>query len=348
MDKATGEVVIYQTEDGNIKLDIRLVNETLWMSQADMAQLFQCSADNVSLHLKNIYKEQELEYDATTEDFSVVRQEGARSVERKLTLYNLDAVISVGYRVKSKLATRFRIWATQLLKEYIVKGFVLDDERLKNPVVKDSKVPDYFDEMLARIRDIRASERRMYLRVREIFAMAADYEPTWKETTLFFSVIQNKLHYAATGMTAAELIQSRANYNASNMGLNTWKGSVVRKTDITIAKNYLQEDEIETLNRIVSMWLDYSEDQALRRKQVFMKDWEHKLDDFLRFNERDVLTHAGQVRKKVADAYANDQYKKFEVIRREQQEATAEKDYIKQLETAAKQSLEDGSKDDSK
>ncbi len=348
MDKATGEVVIYQTDDGHIKLDIRLVNETLWMSQADMAQLFQCSTDNISLHLKNIYKERELEQKATTEDFSVVRQEGGRAVERKLTLYNLDAVISVGYRVKSKVATRFRIWATQLLKEYIVKGFILDDERLKNPPVKGTSVPDYFDEMLARIRDIRSSERRMYLRVREIFAMAADYEPTWKETTLFFSIIQNKLHYAATGMTAAELIQSRANHKASNMGLKAWKGDVVRKTDITIAKNYLQETEIETLNRIVSMWLDYSEDQALRRQQIFMKDWERKLDDFLRFNERDVLTHSGRVSKKAADAYAADQYEKFEVARREHQEAIAEKDYIKQLETAAKQSLEDSSKDDSK
>lgn len=346
MDKATGEVVIYQADDGSVKLDIRLVNETLWMSQADMAQLFQCSTDNISLHLKNIYKERELEQKVTTEDFSVVRQEGGRAVERKLTLYNLDAVISVGYRVKSKVATRFRIWATQLLKEYIVKGFILDDERLKNPPVKGTTVPDYFDEMLARIRDIRSSERRMYLRVREIFAMAADYEPTWKETTRFFSIIQNKLHYAATGMTAAELIQSRANHKASNMGLKTWKGDVVRKTDITIAKNYLQETEIETLNRIVSMWLDYSEDQALRRQQIFMKDWERKLDDFLRFNEREVLSHSGRVSKKIADAYANDQYTKFEVTRREHQEAIAEKDYIKQLETVVKHSLKNGSKDD--
>ncbi len=345
MDNTVGEVLIYQTDDGHVKLDIRLVNETLWMSQADMAQLFQCSADNISLHLKNIYKENELEQSATTEDFSVVRIEGERDVKRKLTLYNLDAVISVGYRVKSKIATRFRIWATQQLKEYLIKGFVLDDERLKNPPIKGSNIPDYFDEMLDRIRDIRTSERRMYLRVRDIFAMAADYEPTWKETTKFFSTIQNKLHFAATGLTAAELIKARANHKESNMGLSNWKGDTVRKSDVTIAKNYLCKEEIDQLNRIVSMWLDFSEDQALRRKQIFMQDWEHKLDEFLRFNEREVLTHGGKVAKKIADTHAKDQYEKFEVIRREHQESLAEKNYLKQLEVAAKELPTKGNKD---
>lgn len=332
-----GEILVYQTDDGKIRLDVRLQQETLWMSQSDMAQLFQCSGDNISLHLTNIYEEGELDRSATTEEFSVVRCEGARDVTRRLTLYNLDAVISVGYRVKSLIATRFRIWATQLLKEYMVKGFAMDDERLKNPPVKDSDVPDYFDEMLTRIRDIRSSERRMYLRVREIFTIAADYEPGWSETSRFFSTIQNKLHFAATGKTAAELIHSRADHQLPNMGLATWKEGEVRKGDVAIAKNYLNEPEIEELNRIVVMWLDFAEDQAKRRKQVFMKDWEGKLDAFLHFNERGVLPNAGKVSKKVADRYAKSEFDRFEVRRREYKEALGESEYVKQLEEAARQ-----------
>lgn len=332
-----GEMILYQTDDGMVKLDVRLQNESLWLTQSDMAQLFQCSTDNVSLHLKNIYDEGELEQEATTEDFSVVRIEGEREVQRRLTFYNLDAVISVGYRVKSVIATRFRIWATQRLREYIVKGFVMDDERLKNPPVKGLSVPDYFDEMLERIRDIRASEKRLYLRVREIFAMAADYEPGADETATFFSVIQNKLHFVATGETAAELIKSRADHKKPNMGLTAWKGNELRKTDVTIAKNYLNENEVNELNRIVTMWLDFAEDQARRRKQVFMKDWESRLDDFLRFNEREVLPNAGTVRKKTADDHAASEYAEYSSERRRAKELAAEKDYIKQLEAAAKQ-----------
>lgn len=331
-----GEVLIYQTDDNRVQIDIRLVNETLWLAKSDMAELFQCTVDNISLHLKNIYDEGELDISATTEDFSVVRQEGKRAVRRNMTFYNLDAVISVGYRVKSHIATRFRIWATERLKEYIVKGFVMDDERLKNPPVKDSLVPDYFDEMLERIRDIRASERRMYLRVREIFSMAADYEPSWSETTKFFSVIQNKLHFAATGMTAAELIHSRVNHTLPNMGLSNWKGEIVRKTDVTVAKNYLEENEIDGLNRIVVMWLDYAEDQAKMHQQVFMKDWEAKLDEFLRFHDRNILSSAGQIRKKDADDLAKSEYEKFEITRRKHKESLSEADYLKQLKDAAK------------
>ncbi len=332
-----GEILVYQTEDGKVKLDVLLEHETLWMTQNDMARLFQCSADNISLHLKNIYDEGELNPAATTEDFSVVRQEGSRHVKRTLTYYNLDAVISVGYRVKSAIATRFRIWATQRLKEYIVKGFVMDDERLKNPPVAGSAVPDYFDEMLERIRDIRASERRMYLRVRDIFAMAADYNPSEAETGTFFSIIQNKLHYAATGMTAAELIQSRADHTLKNMGLTSWKSGEVRKSDVTVAKNYLQEEEISELNRIVVMWLDYAEDQARRRKQVFMKDWEQKLDEFLRFNDREVLADAGPVSGDAAAEHARDEYERFAKRRREYKEQLGEAESIRQLEEAAKQ-----------
>ncbi len=332
-----GEVLIYQTDDGQAKVDVRLVNESLWMTQSDMALLFQCSADNISLHLKNIYDEGELSREATSEEFSVVRKEGSRAVRRKMLFYNLDTVISVGYRVKSLIATRFRIWATERLKEYIIKGFVMDDERLKNPPVAGSEVPDYFDEMLERIRDIRASERRMYLRVREIFKLAADYEPSLKETTAFFSIIRNKLHYAVTGLTAAELIQQRASHTLPNMGLTTWKSEVVRKTDVTTAKNYLKEDEIDGLNLIVGMWLDYAERQAKQRQQVFMKDWQEKLDGFLKFNEYNILQNAGNISKKQADDYARREYAKFESTRREYIENQAEEKYMKDLEQAAKQ-----------
>lgn len=331
------EIVIYQSDDGRMRLETRLQNETLWMTQSQMAELFGCSVDNISLHLKNIFEENELIEIATSEDFSVVRLEGERQVSRNIKHYNLDAIISVGYRVKSVIATRFRIWATQQLKEYIIKGFVMDDVRLKNPPVAGSAVPDYFAEMLERVRDIRASERRMYLRVREIFALAADYEPSLAETTKFFSVIQNKLHFAATGMTAAELISSRADHAKPNMGLNTWQKDEVRKTDVLIAKNYLAETEVTELNRIVTMWLDFAEDQATRRKQVFMQDWADKLDDFLRFNDRAVLSNAGRVSKKQADAKASLEYDKFAETRRTVKEKQAEADYFNQLTHLAKE-----------
>lgn len=341
-DQNKGEIIVYQSDDGRIKLEVRLQDETVWLTQQLIAELFQTTVPNISMHIRNIFEEGELTPQATVKKFLTVRREGNRDVRRELEFYNLDMIISVGYRVKSLIATRFRIWATQRLKEYIVKGFIMDDERLKNPPVKGSAVPDYFDEMLERIRDIRASERRMYLRVREIFAMAADYEPSWSKTTKFFSVIQNKLHFAATGMTAAELIQSRADHLLPNMGLTTWKGGEVRKTDVTTAKNYLNESEINELNRIVTMWLDFAEDQAKRRKQVFIKDWEQKLDDFLRFNERRVLPNAGKVSKQAAEEHARGEFEKFEIRRREYKEALGEADNIKQLERAAKM-LGDGS-----
>ena len=337
------EFLVYQTEDGRIKIDVRLEDETVWLTQKLMAELFQTTPQNITIHLKNIFNEGELEEKATCKDLLQVQIEGSRRVERTQRFYNLDAIISLGYRIKSRVATHFRIWAIHRLKEYIVKGFVIDDERLKNPPVKGSAAPDYFDEMLARIRDIRASERRMYLRVKEIFAMAADYDPTWDETTKFFSIIQNKLHFAATGMTAAELIKSRADNTQPNMGLTSWKESEVRKTDVTIAKNYLNEDEIDMLNRIVVMWLDYAEDQAKRRKQVFMKDWEQRLDDFLKFNERKILPDAGSVTKQEADDFAKNEYDRFSERRREYKEAIGQEESIKQLEAAAKQ-LEGGNR----
>ncbi len=333
---AKSEFLLYQSEDGTVKLEVRLEDETIWLTQQMMAELFQTNKQNISHHIKSIYEEGELLPEATVKKYLTVRQEGNREVRRELNFYNLDMIISVGYRVKSLIATRFRIWATQRLKEYIIKGFVIDDERLKNPPVAGSAVPDYFDEMLERVRDIRASERRMYLRVREIFAMAVDYEPALSETTRFFSIIQNKLHYAATGMAAAELIRSRADHSLPNMGLAAWKGDEVRKSDVTIAKKYLNEQEIDELNRIVVMWLDYAEDQAKRRKQIFMKDWERKLDDFLEFNERRVLPHAGKVSKQEADHFAQTEYDQFTDRRRGYKEAVGEAETIKQLEDAAR------------
>jgi len=319
--ESTGEIILYQTEDGKTRLEVQFQGETVWLSQAQMSELFQTTKQNVSLHIQNIYDEHELERTGTVKDSLTVRQEGNRRVSRSVEHYNLDVVISVGYRVKSHRGTQFRIWATQRLREYIVKGFVMDDERLKNP--PGPGVPDYFDELLARIRDIRSSEKRMYLQIRDIFALAADYRPDTAETQQFFQIIQNKLHWAATGQTAAGLIAARADHKQPNMGLTSWKGSKVRKTDVTVAKNYLKEQEIEELNRIVTMYLDYAEDQARRRKVLYMRDWREKLDAFLQFNERDILTNAGKVAKEVADRLALEQYEKF-ATRRLRAEAQAD------------------------
>ncbi len=328
------EFLVYQTEDGRIQIDVRLEDETVWLTQQLMAELFQTSKSNISEHIKHIFEEGELNETAVVRKFRTTATDGKNY---NVSYYNLDVIISVGYRVKSFRGVQFRIWATQRLKEYIIKGFVMDDERLKNPPVAGSAIPDYFDEMLERIRDIRASERRMYLRVKEIFTMAGDYDTSDPETNKFFSIIQNKLHFAATGMTAAELIRRRADSSQPNMGLTSWKAGDVRKTDVTIAKNYLKEEEIDGLNRIVVMWLDYAEDQAKRRKQVFMKDWERKLDEFLKFNERKVLPDAGSVSKQEADDFAKDEYDRFAQRRREYKEMLGEDESIKQLEDAAKQ-----------
>lgn len=327
------EFLVYQTQDGRVKLDVRLDDETVWLTQQMMVDLFQTSKSNISEHIKHVFEEGELNESSVVRKFRTTATDGKNY---NISYYNLDVIISVGYRVKSLRGVQFRIWATQRLKEYIVKGFVMDDERLKNPPVAGASVPDYFDEMLERIRDIRASERRMYLRVKEIFAMAGDYDPSWPETNKFFSVIQNKLHFAATGMTAAELIKSRADHSQPNMGLTSWKVSEVRKTDVTIAKNYLKEAEIDALNRIVVMWLDYAEDQAKRRKQVFMKDWEKKLDEFLAFNERKILPDAGSVSKQEADDFAKNEYDHFAQRRREYKEVIGQEESIKQLEETAK------------
>ena len=332
-----GEIVLYQTDEGRTRVECRFADETLWLSQALIADLFQVSLPTVNEHLKGIYAEGELPTEATIRKFRIVRREGAREVARVIEHYNLDAILAVGYRVRSERGTQFRRWATERLREYLVKGFTMDDERLKNPPVDGSGVPDYFDELLERIRDIRASERRLYLRVREIFALAGDYDPKNPDVAVFYKTIQNKLHFAASGKTAAELIAGRANRDKPNMGLTTWKGDAVRKHDVTVAKNYLDEHEIAELNRIVVMWLDFAEDQARRRQQVFLKDWGSRLDAFLSFNERAVLQGKGALSKADADARAEAEYEAFAERRRALVEAEAERTIHDALEATAKQ-----------
>ncbi|ENR5393898.1 TPA: virulence RhuM family protein [Providencia rettgeri] len=316
-----GEFVLFRSEDGQTRVECRFESDTLWLSQAEIANLYQVTPQAITQHVKAVYEEGELVQNSTCKSFLQVRQEGNRQVNRNTLHYNLSMILAVGYRVRSVRGTQFRQWATQTLEQYLVKGFVMDDERLKNPPIGQSVVPDYFDEMLERIRDIRASERRVYLRVKEIFTMAADYEPSNKETTRFFQTIQNKLHFACTGMTAAELIASRADASQPDMGLTSYKFDEVRKTDVTVAKNYLRENELKELNRIVNMWLDFAEDQALRRKQVFLQDWDIKLDQFLSFNDRDVLQGAGGISKKSADEKAKEMFDIFAQKRRQLKEA---------------------------
>ena len=327
-------IVLYQTEDGRTHIQCRFENETIWLTQALLAELFQKDVRTINEHLLNIYDESELSREATIRKFRIVRLEGSRDVAREVEHYSLPAILAVGYRVRSPRGTQFRQWATARLSEYLVKGFTLDDERLKNPPGKGQT--DYFDELLERIRDIRASERRVYLRVKEILALAADYAPSEPETQRFFQTVQNNLHFAATGKTAPELIAERADATQPNMGLTTWKSGAVRKDDVTVAKNYLREEEINELNRIVVMFLDFAEDQARRRKQIFLHNWQTRLEDFLRLNERAILPNAGKVSREQADAIAEQAYNRFAARRRAQLEDAAEADTLKQLENAVK------------
>lgn len=336
-----GEILLYETQDGRVRVECRFVAATLWLPQAGLAELFQTSKQNIAKHLKGIFSDGELAQDSVVNYWLTTAADGKNY---RVAHYSLDAVLAVGYRVRSPRGTQFRRWATERLREYLTKGFVLDDERLRNPPVAGSAVPDRFDELLERIRDIRASERRMYLRVREIFAMAADYSPTLPDTTKFFRLMQNKLHFAATGKTAAELIEQRADSDLPNMGLVTWKSASVQKADVTVAKNYLREPEIGELNRIVTMWLDFAEDQARRRREVFLKDWVERLDAFLTFNERDVLQDAGRVSKQQADAHAQAQYERYAAQRRELLEAEGHEFNVRTLEDAAKKLSSDKQK----
>ncbi len=333
---SVGEVILYETEDGRTRVECHFVDETLWLSQAQIADLFGITTPTVNEHLKALYDSEELAPEATIRKFRIVRTEGKRQVTRNIDHYNLEAILAVGYHVRSVRGSQFRRWASERLQEYLVKGFTMDDERLKNPPAPECGIPDYFDELLERIRDIRASEARLYLRVREIFALASDYQSAARETRFFFKTIQNKLHYAATGMTAAELIHDRADHLLPHMGLTTFQGKQVTKREVSTAKNYLNEKEISELNRIVTMWLDFAEDQAKRRQQIYMKDWQQKLDGFLVFNDRILLDGSGKISHKNAVEYAENEYETFAAHRRALLEAEGERTSIEALKQVAK------------
>ncbi|HED00247.1 MAG TPA: hydroxyacid dehydrogenase [Proteobacteria bacterium] len=326
------KILIYQSDSGETRLEVRLQDETVWLTQNLMAELYETTKQNISLHIQNIFEEGELAPEATVKKYLTVRPEGPRTVRRLLDYYNLDMIIAVGYRVKSAVATRFRQWATARLREYIVKGFTLDDERLKG----GKGLVDYFDELLARIREIRASEARVYQRIREIFALARDYREGEEETQVFFATMQNKMHYAAAGMTAAEIVCRRADAGEANMGLTSWKGGRVLKRDVGTAKNYLDAKEIDTLNRITVMFLDQAEFRAQRRQDIRMRDWEGFLDKFLRDTELPVLFGPGTVSRDEALEWAQGQYDAFAERRRLEAEAQAEARYVEDLRTSAK------------
>ena len=328
------DLILYQTEDGKTRIQCRFEDESIWLTQAQMGELYQKDVKTINEHLLNIYEEQELEESATIRKFRIVRLEGKREVAREISHYSLQAILAVGFRVRSRRGTQFRQWANERLSDYLVKGFALDDQRLKEPVT--SGLPDYFDELLERIRDIRASEQRLYLRVKDILALAADYQPSDSETQKMFQTVQNKLHFAATGLTAPEIIAKRVNPELPNMGLTSWKGARVLKGDVKVAKNYLKEDEIKELNRIVSMFLDYAEDQAQRRKQVFLKDWPERLDAFLSFNDRDVLPGLGSISRDEAQQQAFAAYDQFNERRRLAAEDQGALDAMAALEDAAR------------
>lgn len=322
------EILFYSTPEKTTSVEVYFEGETFWLSQKKMAELFNVDVRTVNEHLESIFRTQELNAEATIRKFRIVQKEGNREVARDIQFYNLDAIIAVGYRVNSKEATAFRIWATNTLKEFIIKGFVLDDERLKQGA-KFGK--DYFDELLERIREIRASERRFYQKITDIYAgCSIDYDPDSEITTEFYKTVQNKLHWAITGKTAAELIAERADSTKQNMGLTTWKqgpSGKIQKSDVRVAKNYLQKEELESLNRIVVMYLDYAENQAARNIPMTMKDWIEKLDGFLKFNDYSVLQNAGNISHEIALSLAVAEYDKFRVI----QDKSFESDFDKEV-----------------
>jgi hypothetical protein len=310
-----GELILYQTEDGRTRIECRFDRGSIWLTQNLLAELYQTTIPNVVQHIRNILREGEVDPLATTKDYLVVRREGDREVRRTVKHYSLEMILAVGYRVRSERGTVFRQWATARLSEFLVKGFVLDDQRLKNP--PGPGVPDYFDELLARIRDIRSSEKVFYRKVLDIYATSIDYDPSHEASQRFFATVQNKMHWAAHGQTAAEVVVRRADANKPNMGLTSWAGANPRSQDVVIAKNYLTAGELEGLNRIVNAYLEFAELQALSRKPMHMAEWIAKLDDFLRLSERDILTHAGTVSHEVALARANEEYEKFRTQRAE-------------------------------
>jgi hypothetical protein len=321
------QVVLYRTEDARTRIEVRLEGGTVWLTQAQMADLFQTTPQNITLHLKAVFAEGELEEAATCKEYLQVRQEGSRQVSRNLRHYSLDAILAVGYRVRSTRGTQFRQWATERLREYLVKGFTLDDERLKR-----GPEDGYFEELLARIRDIRSSERMFWRKVLDIYATSVDYDPSAEASQRFFKTVQNKMHWAAHGHTAAEIVMARADASKPHMGMTSWSASRPRKLDSAIAKNYLDATELDALNKIVNAYLEFAEVQALNRRPMTMADWIGKLDDFLRLGERDILTHAGRIRHEAATEHANRQ---FELYREQQAKALTAVD--KDFDAAASQ-----------
>ena len=305
-----GDFLIYRSEDGRIKIDVMLEAENLWLSQKQMAELFGKAKGTISEHIKNIFSDGELDKESTVRFTRTVQREGDREVARDLEYYNLDMVLALGYRVRSQAGVRFRQWASDKLKEYIVKGFVLDDERLKNP----GKSRDYFDELTRRLQDIRTSERRFYQKITDIYATSVDYDQHHPLTKLFFATVQNKIHFAIHGQTAAELIQLRADSSLPNMGLTTWEGARIRKTDVGVAKNYLTEEELRALNNLAEQYLIFAEGQAQRRVAMTMQDWITKLEGFLTLNDREILKDAGTVSAEIAKAHAELEFVKFRVV----------------------------------
>jgi hypothetical protein len=320
-----GQFLLYQTEDGRQRIEVRLDNGTVWLSQALMAELFQTTVPNINLHIRNIYEVRELSPEGTIKEHLIVRREGTRKVQRTIAFYNLDVILAVGYRVQSHMGVQFRQWATERLKEYIVKGFTLDDERLSKPGGMD-----YFDELLDRIRAIRTSEKRFYQKIRDIYTLSADYDPQHPMTQEFFKTAQNKLLYAVTGYTAAEIIHKRANASNPNMGLMAWDGSgrgkKLTKSDVEIAKNYLNHEEVKDLELLVSQYLDFAERQARQRKTLYMADWKTKLDAFLQLNDGKILTHAGKISAEMAKDLASTEYVKFDEHRKKEELAHAEEE----------------------
>lgn len=306
IDMENGQIILFQTQGGETKIEVRLSNETVWLTADQMAELFQRDRSTIQRHIKRIYDERELTADSTCAFFAQVQTEGKRQVERKIPIYNLDMIISVGYRVNSHRGVQFRQWATRVLKEYMIKGFVLNDDLLKN-----AGQGNYFDELLARIRDIRSSEKVFYRKVLEIYALSIDYDPRTSITQQFFKTVQNKMHFAAHGHTAAEVIYGRANAENDFMGLTSWRGAMPTKHEAEIAKNYLSEEEVDMLNRIVNLYLDFAELQATSHVPMYMKDWIQKLDDFLKLSGKELLNHAGSVSAEVAKLKANEEYDKF-------------------------------------
>ncbi|MDA3957456.1 virulence RhuM family protein [Oceanispirochaeta sp.] len=332
------EIILYKTEDGAVKIDTIFQNETIWLTQKKMAELFNVQRPAITKHLKNIFESGELDEQVVSSILEHTTPHGAiegKTQTKETKYYNLDAIIAVGYRVNSKRATQFRIWATAILKEYIIKGFAMDDERLKQ-----TERWDYFDEWLERIQDIRASEKRFYQKIRDIYATAIDYDKTSEAAQLFFKKVQNKMLWATTGKTAAELIESRSNPEKPNMGLTAWRGSIVRKYDVSIAKNYLNKEEIKDLNEIVTMYLDYAERQARKRRTVTMAEWAEKLDAFLEQNEEDLLTHAGTVKAEVAKKIAEERYEEFDKKRKIAEANKADEEDMKELEEIERRLLE--------